>query len=81
MTKVAKKKIVRINNQFCKSNYLPYCRSDKHLKGVTGNVWWLNWVCSMVEHACYDSFQTYKTFSRCITTENKCKVDVQNYVL
>ena len=38
VTKVAKKKIVRINNQYCKSDYLPYCRSDKHLKGVTGNV-------------------------------------------
>ena len=26
-----------------------------------------------------DSFETYKTFPRCIITELECKVDVQNH--
>jgi len=27
----------------------------------------------------WDSFETYKTFQRCIITEFACKVDVKNY--
>ena len=31
------------------------------LKGVTGNVWWLNWKCSIVEFF-KELFETYKMF-------------------
>ena len=45
-----------------------------------------DWLCQVVKlsmqccgHILQDSFETYKTFTRCIITEFECIVDVQNH--
>ena len=59
---------------FVYQNIQDLFESESELKGVTGNVCWLNQYC---RKSFKDSIETYKPFLRRIFIEFDCKVDVQ----
>ena len=55
-------KYEEVRRKYGESTEKKWWHKNQHLKGVTGNIWWLNWVCTVVDNLFWIHLRHIKRF-------------------